>query len=71
MHMYITNKCDTIILQAALAEKLPPAPVKRIMMMNAPEWHYILIGCISALFTGAVHPVFSILFSEILGVSRF
>lgn len=41
----------------------------RILKMNAPEWFYIIIGCIAALVNGASQPAFAILFSEIIGVS--
>ena len=39
------------------------------MGLNAPEWHFVLGGCVAAVFTGSLQPCFAILFSEIMGVS--
>lgn len=36
--------------------------------MNKPEWHYIFIGCISCIISGAVQPAFSIVFSRVIAV---
>ena len=41
----------------------------RLMMMNASEWYYIVIGCIMALAQGAVQPAFALIFGIMLGVS--
>ncbi|KAK0066802.1 ATP-dependent translocase ABCB1 isoform X7 [Biomphalaria pfeifferi] len=49
-------------------EKLPDAPFSRLIKMNAPEWHFILLGCFSSIFNGGVQPAFSVIFSRILGV---
>ena len=38
------------------------------MGLNAPEWQFVLGGCVAAVFTGALQPCFAILFSEIMGV---
>ncbi|XP_013418888.1 multidrug resistance protein 1 [Lingula anatina] len=51
-----------------IEEKLPEPSLKRIMRLNSPEWPFILIGCFSAIFTGAAHPCFAILMGEILKV---
>ncbi|WAR00123.1 MDR1-like protein [Mya arenaria] len=40
----------------------------RIMRLNAPEWFFILLGCLSALINGGLMPAFAIIFAEILGV---
>jgi len=42
----------------------------RLMKMNSKEWHYILIGCISALAQGGVQPAFALIFGIMLGVSK-
>ncbi len=42
--------------------------MKRVMRMNGPEWHLIVLGCISAMVMGGVQPTMAILFSEMLGV---
>ncbi|XP_064647521.1 ATP-dependent translocase ABCB1-like isoform X2 [Lineus longissimus] len=49
-------------------EDVPEVSIKRVWAMNASEWLFIMIGCISAIFTGGVQPAFAVVFSEILGV---
>ncbi|EFA76461.1 hypothetical protein PPL_10227 [Heterostelium album PN500] len=43
-------------------------PISRIIKMNQAEWPFFLLGTIGALANGAIFPVFSILFSEIMKV---
>ncbi|XP_032757840.1 bile salt export pump isoform X2 [Rattus rattus] len=50
-----------------LVEEVEPAPVRRILKYNVPEWHYILVGSLSAAINGAVTPIYSLLFSQLLG----
>uniref|UniRef100_M0R4J2 Bile salt export pump n=1 Tax=Rattus norvegicus TaxID=10116 RepID=M0R4J2_RAT len=50
-----------------LVEEVEPAPVRRILKYNIPEWHYILVGSLSAAINGAVTPIYSLLFSQLLG----
>lgn len=38
----------------------------RIMRLNAPEWHYILLGCLGSIMFGAVQPAFAVIFASIL-----
>ena len=52
-------------------EDLPKAPFTRLMRMNAPEWKYILPGCIAGIINGGVQPAFAVIFSKIIGVSGF
>ena len=40
----------------------------RILALNKPEAKYLIMGCIAAAFNGAVQPVFSILFSEMVAL---
>jgi hypothetical protein len=40
-----------------------------VFAQNAPEWPFIVIGCIMACVEGGVQPGFAIVFSSILGVS--
>nr|KAG5714212.1 hypothetical protein BaRGS_018429 [Batillaria attramentaria] len=49
-------------------EDLPDAPMTRLMRMNAPEWGYILLGCIAAIINGGVQPAFAVIFGKIIGV---
>ncbi|XP_049977882.1 bile salt export pump [Alexandromys fortis] len=51
-------------------EEVEPAPVRRILKFNAPEWHYMLVGAVSASVNGAVTPIYCFIFSQILGVSK-
>ena len=44
-------------------------PAMRLMKMNAKEWHYMTLGCISALLQGSVQPIFALIFGIMLGVS--
>ncbi|ELU01162.1 hypothetical protein CAPTEDRAFT_219712 [Capitella teleta] len=36
--------------------------------LNAPEWYFIIGGCIGAILNGAVQPAFAVIFAEMLGV---
>lgn len=47
-------------------EKKPD--MKRVFMMNSPEWFYIVGGCIASILSGAVQPAFSIILSKAVGV---
>ncbi|XP_004375601.1 bile salt export pump isoform X2 [Trichechus manatus latirostris] len=62
---YEEDRKDTDILEEEDAE---PAPVRRILKLNAPEWPYMLVGSVGASFNGAVTPLYAFLFSEILGI---
>jgi len=43
----------------------------RVMRLNAPEWYFILLGCLAALINGGLMPAFAVIFAEILGVRSF
>lgn len=51
-------------------ENIPPVSFFQVMRYNISEWPYILVGTICALFNGALQPVFSIIFTEIIVVGR-
>ncbi|XP_036041396.1 bile salt export pump isoform X2 [Onychomys torridus] len=51
-----------------LEEDVEPAPVRRILKFNIPEWHYMLVGALSASINGAVTPIYCFIFSQILGI---
>lgn len=53
-----------------LVEEVEPAPVRRILKYNISEWPYILVGALCAAINGAVTPIYSLLFSQILKVSK-
>ncbi|XP_045431366.1 bile salt export pump isoform X4 [Pipistrellus kuhlii] len=48
-------------------EEIEPAPVRRILKLNAPEWPYMVVGSVGAAVNGAVTPLYAFLFSQILG----
>ena len=56
--------CFGVLLQ----EKLPDPQMSRIFKMNAPEWPWILCGCIGAIITGAMQPAFAFIFAEVITV---
>ena len=37
----------------------------RMLKLNAPEWHWILLGSVCSLLNGSVHPIFALLLSHI------
>lgn len=49
-------------------EKEEKIPMARVFGLNKPEWHFILIGCIFAIISGAVQPAFSIILAKAVGV---
>ena len=49
-------------------QKKEPSLMK-VLALNKPEWYYIIIGCIASVFSGAVQPAFSIIFSKATAVS--
>ncbi|XP_070831884.1 bile salt export pump [Chaetodon trifascialis] len=48
-------------------EHVEPAPITRILKYNQPEWPYMLLGALGAAVNGSVNPIYSVLFSQILG----
>lgn len=49
-------------------DRVEPAPVLRILKYNQPEWPYLLLGSLGAAVNGSINPIYSVLFSQILGV---
>ena len=47
-----------------------PVSMMRIFKLNAPEWPFILVGWSAAILIGGGQPVFAILFSDMIRVSR-
>ncbi|EGG17687.1 hypothetical protein DFA_08683 [Cavenderia fasciculata] len=50
-------------MQDVIKQKVP---LRRLLKMSSPEIHLFIMGCIAALCTGSVNPIFSILLAEIL-----
>lgn len=42
----------------------------QLMRLNAPEWRYILMGCIAAMLHGATFPIWAVFFGDFFGVSQ-
>ncbi|KAL3831647.1 hypothetical protein ACJMK2_023375, partial [Sinanodonta woodiana] len=42
--------------------------IKRILLLNSPEWCVIIIGCLLAVISGALQPCFALFLSEFIGV---
>ncbi|CAL1526271.1 unnamed protein product [Lymnaea stagnalis] len=62
----IKSQCHTLSFTEEL--KLPNAPFTRLLVLNSPEWYFILLGCFGSLVNGGVQPAFAVIFSKILGV---
>ncbi|XP_012936337.1 ATP-dependent translocase ABCB1 isoform X2 [Aplysia californica] len=62
------SESDTKKAEKEEDEKLPNAPFSRLLKMNAPEWHFILLACFGSIINGGVQPAFAVIFSEILKV---
>ncbi|PFX21918.1 Multidrug resistance protein 1 [Stylophora pistillata] len=54
-----------------LEEEVEPAPVSRIMKLNAKEWPYLLSGSVAAIINGLFPFAFAMLLSEILFSAMF
>lgn len=39
---------------------------RRVLKLNASEWHYMLIGCLGSVVAGAKAPAFAVVFSKVL-----
>jgi presenilin-like A22 family membrane protease len=39
-----------------------------MLMMNKPEWHLIIIGCVACIINGGIQPVFGIILSKLTAV---
>jgi hypothetical protein len=60
----------SVFSQGEEKEDLPSAPFGRLMKMNAPEWKYILVGCLAAVINGGIQPSFAVIFGKIVGVGE-
>ncbi|CAD7078234.1 unnamed protein product [Hermetia illucens] len=40
----------------------------RLFKLNAPEWKFIVIGCLAAIMHGSTHPAFAVIFGEFYGI---
>ncbi|CAC5380494.1 ABCB1 [Mytilus coruscus] len=52
-------------------EDIPNVPMTKILKMNGPEWHLIVIGIIISILAGGSQPLFSIILSEFLKVFTY
>ena len=51
-------------------DKVEPAPITRIVKLNASEWPYLITGMIFAALVGAFPVLFSLILSELIKVRR-
>ena len=42
--------------------------MKRVLMMNKPEFKYMTIGCLASIILGVINPIFAIIFSEMVAL---
>ena len=49
-------------------KELPQVSMLRVISLNAKEWWIIAIGVVASMFSGAIFPLFGLVFGEILGV---
>ncbi|XP_075683420.1 ATP-dependent translocase ABCB1-like [Rhinoderma darwinii] len=47
-------------------ERISVAPLRRLLMLNKPEWIYIVIGMMAGVINGGIYPTFAIFFSKFL-----
>ncbi|TPP59118.1 Multidrug resistance protein 1 [Fasciola gigantica] len=45
-----------------------PSASLRVMRLNRPEWLWIVLGSLGAIVTGAIQPIFAILYSEMYAI---
>ena len=50
-------------------DKPEPAPMGRVMKLNAPEWPYMAVGSFFAALVGAFPVLFAFILSELIEVS--
>lgn len=60
----------TFLKKPKVIEKEPePAPLGRILKLNAPEMPLLITGCVGAALQGGIFPSLAFILAEILGVS--
>ena len=52
------------------AEGIQEVSFKELLKLNLPDWYFVLIGIIFSAIIGALFPLISILFSEVLRVGH-
>ena len=52
------------------AEGIQEVSFKELIKLNLPDWHLVLAGIIGSAIIGALFPLISILFSEVLRVGQ-
>ncbi|XP_069877571.1 bile salt export pump isoform X2 [Dipodomys merriami] len=59
---------DTKDKDMFVEDEIDPVSFRKILKVNAPEWPYMLVGALSAAVNGAVTPLYTLVFSQILGI---
>ena len=60
---------DAHAIKAADEDELPKLTTLDLLKLNKPDWPLVLVGVIASAIIGAVFPVISLLFGDVLGVS--
>ena len=42
--------------------------LNRVMLLNSPEWFYLIVGAISSAFAGAISPAHALILSKVIEV---
>jgi len=50
-------------------KNMPPSSFFKIMKLNKTEWPYFVVGTLCAIINGALQPIFSVMISDVIGVS--
>jgi hypothetical protein len=66
---HASNNQIVILVLFSMQEKVKDVSLAQLLRYNAPEWYFIVIGCIGSITFGGLQPVPAILFGSILGVS--
>jgi hypothetical protein len=48
--------------------ELKDPPLRMVFELNRPEFHFIAIGCLASLVSGAIQPAFAVVFSKATAV---
>jgi len=51
-------------------EETPPASFMEVLSWNAPEWYFMVFGCLGCMIEGGAQPAFAVVFTKVLSVSK-
>ncbi|KAF6034287.1 ABCB1 [Bugula neritina] len=47
-------------------EETPPASFMEVLSWNAPEWYFMVFGCLGCMIEGGAQPAFAVVFTKVL-----